>query len=100
MPARCILVSGLLGLAACTAPAGGDRWERPADRTLPTASESIYCRDEARRQAAVRYPDQPPREQRGLPRLEDQRRFPAEIQFYDQCMRRAGFVRVPAPAGS
>jgi hypothetical protein len=98
MPARRILVSALLGLAGCSATPTGDRWERPADHTLPAASESLYCRDEARRQAAVRYPDQPPREERGIPRLEDQRRFPAEIQFYDQCMRRAGFVRVTAPA--
>jgi hypothetical protein len=95
MVARLLLLV-LLALAACAVTPPGDRWERP-DHTLPTASESIYCRDEARRQAAVRYPDQPPREERGLPRIEDQRRFPAEIQFYAQCMRRSGFVRVSAP---
>ena len=90
----------LLLLAACAATPPGDRWERPADHTQPTASESGYCRDEGRRQAAVRYPDQPPREERGLPRMDDQRRFPAEIQFYEQCMRRSGFLRVSAPKTS
>jgi len=89
----------LLLLAACAATPPGERWERP-DHTPPLASESIYCRDEARRQAAVRYPDQPAREDRGLPRISDERKFPAEIRFYELCMTRAGFTRVSTPAGS
>lgn len=87
-----------LALGACTAPPAGERWERPADHSLPAASESIYCREEARRQASVRYPDQPAREDRGLPRISDERKFPAEIRFYELCMTRAGFVRVGGPA--
>jgi hypothetical protein len=86
----------LLSIAACTA--SGDRWERP-DRTPPTVRETSYCHEEARRQAAFRYPDQPRRDDMGGPRLEDNRRFPAEIDFYEQCMTRLGFVRVSAPAG-
>ena len=87
-----------LALAACSATPPGERWERPADHSLPTASESIYCRDEARRQASIRYPDQPARGDRGLPRISDERKFPAEIRFYEQCMTRAGFVRVNGSA--
>ncbi|MBN9088093.1 MAG: hypothetical protein J0J01_14380 [Reyranella sp.] len=89
----------MLALAACSATPPGERWERPADHSLPAASESLYCRDEARRQASARYPDQPAREERGLPRISDERRFPAEIRFYELCMTRAGFVRVSGPAG-
>ncbi len=90
------LVPLVLLVAACAMPPG-ERWERPADHALPSVSESGYCRDEARRQALMRYPDQPPREERGLPRIEDEHKFPAELRFYEQCMTRSGFVRVSAP---
>jgi hypothetical protein len=86
----------LLALAACVA--SSDRWERVDDHSLPSSSETSDCHFEARRQAFVRYPDQPASEERGLPRIEDQRRFPAEIQMFEQCMTRKGFVRVSAPA--
>jgi hypothetical protein len=86
----------LLVVAGC-ATGSADRWQRSDDRTPPTASETFYCHDEAQRQAGVRYPGQPPREQRGLPRIEDQREFPAEIRFFEQCMTRQGFVRASAP---
>src|SRR5689334_17119237 len=85
----------LVLLAACTGEPA-EPWQR-ADRTPPTAGETFMCHDEARRQAGARYPDAPPREARGLPRIEDQRRFPAEIKFFEQCMTRQGFVRVAAP---
>jgi hypothetical protein len=85
----------VLALASC-AGQQAEPWQRP-DRTPPTASETFYCHDEAQRQAGVRYPGQPPREQRGLPRIEDQREFPAEIRFFEQCMTRRGFVRASAP---
>jgi len=94
---RTLLPLALLSIAAaCTALA--DRWERP-DHTLPTARETSYCREEARRQAAFLYPDQPRHEDMGGPRVEDNRKFSAEISLYERCMTRLGFVRVSAPAG-
>lgn len=87
----------MLALGACVT-ISGDRWERPEDHSLPSPSQTLYCHEEARRQASVRYPDQPVRDDRGLPRIPDDRKFPAEIRFYEQCMTRAGFVRVSGPA--
>src|SRR5690349_9668160 len=95
MPIPRLVSLAVLAVAGC-AGQPAEPWEGP-DRTPPKASEVGYCHDEARRQASVRYPPQPPREERGLPRISDQREFPAEIRFYEQCMTRLGYVRVAAP---
>lgn len=87
----------LMAVAAC-ADRPAEPWEGPG-HTPPKVSEVAYCHDEGRRQASVRYPAQPPREERGLPRISDEREFPAEIRFYEQCMTRLGYRRVSAPAG-
>jgi hypothetical protein len=86
----------LLAVAAC-ATAQSEPWARP-DGTAPPVTEVGDCHFEARRQAIVRYPDQPRREERGIPAIEDERRFPAEIRFFEQCMTRKGYARVVAPA--
>src|SRR5690348_15628100 len=92
-----VLVLGLQ-LGACTnPPSAAEPWQRP-DGTPPTATDTSYCRDEARRQANILYPAQPASDARGLPRVTDQRNFPAEIRFYEQCMTRRGYVRAAAPA--
>lgn len=96
MPFTRLLPLAVLALAACTGRPAAP-WER-ADGARPNASEVAYCHDEARRQASARYPAQPPREDRGLPRISDEREFPAEIRFYEQCMTRLGYGRVSAPA--
>jgi hypothetical protein len=83
-------------LSAACASARAEPWERP-DHTPPTAAETFYCHDEARRLAAFRYPDRPANEDRGLPRLEDDRKFSTETRLYAQCMTRSGFVRMVAP---
>lgn len=85
-----------LVLASCDGRRA-EPWERP-DHTPPTSAEVFYCHQEAHRQALARYPDRPANEQRNLPAIEDDRRFPAEIRFYEQCMTRQSFVRVVAPA--
>ena len=85
----------LFALSAC-AGQPPDPWERP-DHTPPSVSETSFCREDARRQASSLYPDQAPNDAVGLPRTSDQRRFPAEIRFYEQCMTRQGFVRASAP---
>ena len=91
-----VLLLGLQ-LAACSGQPAAEPWEKP-DHTPPTATDTSYCRDEARRQAHILYPSQPASESRGLPRTTDQRNFPAEIRFYEQCMTRLGYVRAAAPA--
>lgn len=86
-----------LQLGACTnPPPAAEPWQKP-DHALPTATDASYCRDEARRQANILYPAQPASEARGLPRITDQRNFPAEIRFYEQCMTRLGYVRAGGP---
>jgi hypothetical protein len=95
MPAPRLVLLAVLAVAAC-ASQPAEPWEGPG-HTPPKASEVAYCHDEGRRQASVRYPAQPPREERGLPRISDQREFPAEIRFYEQCMTRLGYVRAAAP---
>lgn len=95
MSIACLLPLALLAVAACTGRA--EPW-MAVDGAPPKVSEVAYCHDEGRRQATARYPDQPPREDRGLPRISDERKFPAEIRFYEQCMTRLGYVRVATPA--
>ena len=84
-----------LQLAACSGQSA-EPWEK-ADHMPPTATDTSYCREEARRQANILYPAQPASEARGRPRITDQRNFPAEIRFYERCMTRLGYVRAAAP---
>jgi hypothetical protein len=86
----------LLLVAACSS-APPEPWAR-ADGAPPGAADVSDCRFQARNQAGLRYPDQPPNVARGLPSIQDERRFPAEIRFYEECMTRKGFVRTSAPA--
>jgi hypothetical protein len=46
----------------------------------------------------MRYPDQIRRDASGVVRIEDERRFPAHVGFFEQCMRRKGFVRAGTAA--
>jgi hypothetical protein len=86
----------LFALVAACAGQPAEPWAKP-DHTPPTAAETSYCHQEARRQAASLYPDQPPNGSVGMPAVSDQRRFPAEVSLYEQCMTRSGFVRVAPP---
>lgn len=96
MRAHHLLPFAMLGLglqlAACSGQPPADPWERPG-RTPPSATDTSYCHQEARRQADLLYPAQPASEARGLPRITDQRNFPAEVRLYEQCMTRLGYVR-------
>ena len=94
MPFAVVLVG--LQLAACTGQSPAEQWARP-DGAPPSATDTSNCRQEARRQANILYPAQPASEARGLPRTTDQRNFPAEVRFYEQCMTRLGYVRAAAP---
>jgi len=94
MRASRLLPFAFLALAACSGQPP-EAWERP-DHTTPTVSDTSLCREDARRQAGSLYPDQAPNDAVGLPRTSDERRFPAEIRFYEQCMTRQGFVRMSA----
>ena len=94
MPFAVVLVG--LQLAACTGQSPAEPWARP-DGAPPSATDTSYCRQEGLRQANILYPAQPASEARGLPRTTDQRNFPAEVRFYEQCMTRRGYVRAPAP---
>jgi hypothetical protein len=89
----------VLTLTGC-AGRQSEHWERQDDRSPPGMSETSDCRFQARRQAEIQYPDRP-REQAGRFPGYDDRRFPAELAFYEECMRRKGFVRMNAttPAG-
>ena len=64
--------------------------------TPPTVTDTSFCRQEGRRQAETLYPDRTPNDAVGVPRTPDDRRFPAEIRFYEQCMTRLGYVRASA----
>jgi hypothetical protein len=94
MPFAVVLVG--LQLAACTGQSPAEPWARP-DGAPPSATDTSYCRQEGLRQANILYPAQPASEARGRPRTTDQRNFPAEIRFYEQCMTRRGYVRAAAP---
>jgi hypothetical protein len=91
-----LLPFALLAVAACSGQPP-EPWER-ADHTPPTVTETSLCRQEAHRQAGALYPDREPNDAVGRPRLPDDRRFPTEIRYYEQCMTRQGFVRAPVPA--
>jgi hypothetical protein len=91
-----LLPLAVLALAACSGQAP-DPWTR-LDGAPPVVADTSFCRQEARQQANALYPSQPPNDARGLPRTTDQRNFPAEVRFYEQCMTRLGYVRAAAPA--
>jgi hypothetical protein len=86
----------MLALAACSGQPA-DPWQRP-DGTPTNATDTSYCRQEARQQANVLYPGAPPNDALGRPRTTDERNFPAELRFYEHCMTRLGYVRAGAPA--
>jgi len=84
-------------LAACTSAPPRDRWERPEDRSAPSARDTDDC-SAAASQAEARYPVQPPEEAMRAPDPGSGVRLPAMIDAYNNCMRRKGFVRVAPPA--
>jgi hypothetical protein len=77
----------LLGLLGCLQT---DPWVRRDDQSTPTIADTSDCHMEARRLATAQYPRQVNRFMYGT---EDERRFPAEISIFEQCMRRTGFTR-------
>ncbi len=83
---------------ACAGPSL--RWEGRSAGTAPTVAETDDCRQQARRQAALRFPRQPPGapSRRRAPSpgdvVADSDRFAAENGFYAQCMRQKGFELV------
>jgi hypothetical protein len=79
----------LLGLPGCST-LQADPWVRRDDRSTPTIADTSDCHMEARRLATARYPRQFNRFMYGA---EDEQHFPAEISFFEQCMRRTGFER-------
>jgi hypothetical protein len=87
----------MLVAAACAGQPPAEPWQRP-DGGAPSVTDTSFCRQEARRQANVLYPGAPANDARGLPRTTDERNFPAEIQFYEQCMTRLGYMRAAPPA--
>jgi hypothetical protein len=91
-----LLPFALMTLVAGCASQPAEPWAKP-DHTPPTAAETSFCHQEARRQGGSLYPDQPPNGSVGMPSISDERRFPAEVGFYEQCMTRSGFVRVAQP---
>lgn len=96
MRATCLPAFIAFVLAACSGQPA-EPWQRP-DGTLTTATDTSYCRQEARRQANILYPPQRTNDVRGLLRTPDQRNFPAEVRFYEECMIRLGYVRASVPA--
>jgi hypothetical protein len=91
-----LLPFALIVLVAACAGQPAEPWEKP-DHTPPTVAETSFCHQEARRQAGSLYPDQAPNGAVGTPHISDERRFPAEVSFYEQCMTRSGFARVAQP---
>ena len=80
----CIFVVRLAGCSTLQV----EPWERRDDRSTPTTADTSDCHMEARRRATAQYPGQL---NRFMYRTEDERRFPAEISYFEQCMQRKGF---------
>ena len=83
-----------LALAGCTTGGAPDKWQKP-DGRAPSLAETSDCHVQANRYAAARYPDQI---QRVTPdgstyRISNPDRFPAEIRFYESCLRAKGYTR-------
>jgi hypothetical protein len=87
------LLALAFALAACTLQPPGEGWERPQDRTPANVTDTSACHIDARRQAEIRYPQQSYEQMGRWPRYDDDRRFPAEMAFYRECMLRMGYVR-------
>ena len=73
-------------------PLGG--WTGPPN-AQPRLGDTQDCHAEAQRQAEARYP--PQRVMNGRVEMTFQNRdlFPAEISFFEECLRRKGFERTP-----
>jgi hypothetical protein len=84
-------------LAACTPAPPRDRWERPEDRSAPSARDTDDC-SAAASAAEARYPVQAPEEAARAPDPGSGARLPAMMDAYNNCLRRKGFVRVATPA--
>jgi hypothetical protein len=84
----------LFALSACEAQ-HVDGWKRRGDGSAPGLADTSDCHAEARRQAEARYPPQRIRNRGGEMTFENPGLFPAEISFFEQCMRRKGFERGP-----
>jgi hypothetical protein len=82
----------LFALSACEAQ-HVDGWKRRGDGSAPGLADTSDCHAEARRQAEARYPPQRIRNRGGEMTFENPGLFPAEISFFEQCMRRKGFER-------
>jgi hypothetical protein len=87
----CALAAALAIVGGCTQPTGSG-WQ--GDR-VPSVSDTNDCRFEARRQAELRYPDPVRRDGTQTVTYENPHRFEAEMTYFNACMRRKGFVRVP-----
>jgi hypothetical protein len=92
MRANYFVPLAMLAAAACSGQSPAEPWQRP-DGTPTTATDTSFCRQEGRRQADALYPDRAPNDAVGQPRISDERNFPAQIRFYEQCMTRLGYVR-------
>jgi hypothetical protein len=92
------LALALTVLAACTTGSADDRWQN-RDGRAPGLAESSDCHVQASRLAAARYPDQLERTAPDgtLYRRTNQDRFPAEIRWYESCLRTKGYSRGPVP---
>ncbi len=92
------LLAAVFMLAACTTGATDDRWQGPNDGAGPSMSETADCHVQASRLAAARYHDQMERTSPtgSTYRQSNPDRFPAEIRFYDACLKAKGYVRGPA----
>lgn len=84
----------LLALSACDAQ-HGDPWKKRDDGSAPGLADVQDCHAEAQRQAEARYPPKRVMNGRVETTFENRDFFPAEISFYEQCLRRKGFERVP-----
>ena len=94
-PHSLLLVVLFLALSACDAQHHGDEWKKRADSSAPGLADTQDCHAEAQRQAAARYP--PQRIMNGRVEMTFQNRdlFPAEISFFEECLRWKGFERTP-----
>jgi hypothetical protein len=81
-------------LGACAAAEPRDTWERPDDRSRASARDISGCMSEAQRRTAALYPVLPPEEQARMPAADGTFRLPLQMGFYNDCMRRKGFVRI------
>jgi hypothetical protein len=90
-----LLVVLFLALSACDAQHHGDEWKKRADGSAPGLADTQDCHAEAQRQAAARYPPQRIMNGRVEMTFENRDLFPAEISFFEECLRRKGFERTP-----